>query len=515
MAVALVAGACTGDDDPGARTADTGIEDLPDEVRDIMDGPAYEGGSWRLVVRRLDDGDVEHARGADELAPSASTAKLLTVGSLVEAYGPDHTFETTVHAVGTREGGTLRGDLALVGAGDPILGGRQADAGGPLASSDPDQSLAGEVPGAELAEGDPLTGLDDLAAQVAGSGITAIEGEVVVDDRLWDTYVTGGTGISPVVVNENILIVTATPTEPGRQATLTTTPATGAVTIVNEVQTVAGGETGGVSLEAGPDGTTLVATGQVAADEPVLAALPVDDPARFARMLFVEALQRAGVTVTAPAAAANPSDRLPGSADYAAATQVASYRSPTVAEIATLTWKVSHNYLANMSICQLAVKEGSRDCEDGLALVRRNIEDLDIPERDIWLTDGAGAPPASVTPDAIAAWVGWLRGLDWGDRLPEMLSVLGTDPALGDDQAESPAAGKVQAKEGTYTMTDPGTGRLVVPVKSLAGLMEADDGTEYVFGLYMTNASFDDPQAGATEVTNDLGSVAAALQQAL
>lgn len=82
--------------------------------------------------------------------PPASVAKIVTAAYALETLGPDHRFATRILARGNVVGGTLHGDLALVGGGDPTL---DSDA------------------------------LGDLAAALGASGITAVAGRFLVDAR--------------------------------------------------------------------------------------------------------------------------------------------------------------------------------------------------------------------------------------------------------------------------------------------------------------------------------------------
>ena len=59
-----------------------------------------------------------------------SNAKLLSVSSVWKTLGGEHRFRTPVHALGRSSGGTLRGDLVVVGVGDLSLGGRTTRDGG-------------------------------------------------------------------------------------------------------------------------------------------------------------------------------------------------------------------------------------------------------------------------------------------------------------------------------------------------------------------------------------------------
>ena len=51
----------------------------------------------------------------------ASTLKVVTLAAAAERLGWDHTYETRIVADGTVDGGTLDGNLVIVGSGDPSL----------------------------------------------------------------------------------------------------------------------------------------------------------------------------------------------------------------------------------------------------------------------------------------------------------------------------------------------------------------------------------------------------------
>lgn len=51
----------------------------------------------------------------------ASLSKLYTAAAALEHWGPEHSFETRLLADGHRDGAVLRGDLVLLGGGDPAL----------------------------------------------------------------------------------------------------------------------------------------------------------------------------------------------------------------------------------------------------------------------------------------------------------------------------------------------------------------------------------------------------------
>ena len=529
----LVLSACSSDDGDGDGADGSGGDqagataDLPEAAVEIMEGDEFATARWSFLVEPVepvDDGegsDPVYEQNADEVSFMASNAKLYSVGTWLDVFGPDHTIATPVYGVGEVTDGTLDGDMVLRAMGDLVMGSRNAGSG-ELGYSVPPQGDANGLPGAKPAPGDPLAGLDDLAAQVATAGVTEVTGDVVVDDRLFEQWETPRPlEISPIVINDNLLAVVTTPGAEGDPGSIETIPETEAFEIVNETETTsAGGDTDlEVTAELDEDGeptNTLVVSGTVAADsDPSLNVYEVVDPASWARTLFIEALERAGVSVVADPLADNDTTDVPGADVYAAdGDPLASIDSPPIAEIAELIWKISHNYGADLTVCLLAVEGGSTDCEDGFAPIRERIEALGIAPGAVWLLDGSGSDIASTTPRAMTEWLSWLHGLEWGDQLPDMLPILGVDGSLSLAETDSPSTGKVQAKTGTFAALDPSTQRLLMLDQSLAGFMEAEDGTLYAFGLYMNGASFESPDE-IIGVLAEIAGISAAIQQSL
>lgn len=84
----------------------------------IPELPGTTGGP--LEVDLPDSGDAI-ARGSDLPLVPASVAKLTTASLAFEVLGPAHTFKTRFLAGGSVRGGTLDGDLIVVGGCDPFL----------------------------------------------------------------------------------------------------------------------------------------------------------------------------------------------------------------------------------------------------------------------------------------------------------------------------------------------------------------------------------------------------------
>ena len=136
----------------------------------------------------------------------ASVTKLFSCAAALVALGADSTTETVVYQRGLVVNGTLRGDLILVAAGDLTFGGRTKD--GKTVFKDKDHTYANSgLAESELTDTDPLAGLNDLAKQIKDAGITQIDGEVLIDDRLFARTRGSGSGpdaVSPIMVNDNV-----------------------------------------------------------------------------------------------------------------------------------------------------------------------------------------------------------------------------------------------------------------------------------------------------------------------
>ena len=109
----------------------------------------------------------------------------------------------------------------LVASGDFSMGLREQPNGTMAFASAPsvDHTYANTgLPAIEVGN-DPLTGVNDLAQQVAASGITKVKGDVIVDDRLFDTFFgwpdVSVSPASPIMINDNRIDILSTPTKPG------------------------------------------------------------------------------------------------------------------------------------------------------------------------------------------------------------------------------------------------------------------------------------------------------------
>ena len=155
--------------------------------------PGVQRAAWGVTVVSLDTGERLYALNARTLLVPASVAKVVSTAGAIDAVGWQYHFDTPVRAVGEVRDGVLHGDLLVVGAGDPSIGGR---------------------------------GGRDLGAWVdllRGAGIQSIDGRIIgIDDAFeeprpgfawsWDDlgYTTGAL-FGALNLAENTVVVTLAP----------------------------------------------------------------------------------------------------------------------------------------------------------------------------------------------------------------------------------------------------------------------------------------------------------------
>jgi D-alanyl-D-alanine carboxypeptidase/D-alanyl-D-alanine-endopeptidase (penicillin-binding protein 4) len=471
-------------------------DDLAERIDAVINGPHYQQARWGVLVVDAETGKTVYARDPDRLFIPASTTKLYSCAAALVALGADHKFETPVYRRGDLVDGRLKGDLILVASGDLTLGGR-TDAEGKLAFQNDDHIYANSFIGkAKLTDTDPLAGLKELAKQIVAAGIKRIDGEILIDDRLFAHAHGSGSGpdqLSPIVVNDNVVDVTVTPADkPGEPAKVVLRPETSFVQMDAQVTTVAGmlprDEKPRVEIH-GVGGERFLVRGQVPVKSPPLVRIfPVDDPSGFARALFIEVLRKEGVSVPASPLQA-PQAELPEQTSYARMPRVAVYTSPPLSELLKVTLKVSHNLYASTLPLLIAASKGKRTLEDGLKVQRRILADLGVETATISFGGGAGGANAdSVTPRATVRLLQAMSKRAEYESYRAGLPVLGVDGTLAEAVgADSPARGKVLAKTGTLGWHDAMNDRMLLRSKALAGTMTTQKGRTLFFAVFVND----------------------------
>jgi D-alanyl-D-alanine carboxypeptidase/D-alanyl-D-alanine-endopeptidase (penicillin-binding protein 4) len=478
---------------PAPAAAD---DKLSPQIREVIDHARFKHAHWGILVADRATGEVLYQREADKLFPPASTTKLYSVATALDALGGDFCFETPVFRRGTvNTAGVLDGDLILVAVGDLTMGGRTT-ATNEIEYTKADHTYTNPSGNAVLTSGDPLAGLNTLARQVAATGIRQVRGQILIDARAFAPASATGSGpsqLTPIMINDNLIDFTITPGTKGSRAKVDCWPKSAALEVDAQVETTpAGGETKIDCHAAGDD--RFVLRGHIAADRARFVYVQeVADPARWARTLFIEALGRAGVSVASSIYDANPERLLPKQGDVHGLVRVALLKSPPFSENARLILKVSHNLHASTLPLLVAVHHGKRQLADGLRLEHDFLKRVGLDADSISFGGGAGGAPADyTTPRMTVALLRYMSTRPDFAAYERALPVLGVDGTLADDvTTQSLAHRKVRAKTGTLFWENLLNDHFLVTSKALAGYLTAKSGRELVFSFVVTGVDID------------------------
>jgi D-alanyl-D-alanine carboxypeptidase/D-alanyl-D-alanine-endopeptidase (penicillin-binding protein 4) len=508
---------------------------IPEAISKIINDEFYSQASWSLKVVDLDTGELIYQLNPEIVAFTGSVRKLFSAGLALNELGPDFRFNTPVYRTGPVDAeGVLEGNLVLVASGDLTLGGRNTQEG-TIAYTDFDHIDANQLGSAVLTPEDPLGGINKLAEQVADSGVKVVNGDVIIDDRLFDQFVVPNNErvISPIVINDNLVDVTVLPTAPGEPADVICRPQSAAFTVESEVLTVEEGGDENVRLSTsmptciGAEGCNGTVTGQIPVGfkpgllgvETLVQTFKIDNPTAYARTVFIEALEKAGVSVNTNLIGPNPKDKLPPEGSYTPQTLVAEFISLPFSETIKLVLKVSHNYGANLNLILYGVTQGVKTVHDALQAERETlIKDFGINGDSFnFPTNGSGSPDSQASPDAIIKLLTEMRGLEVFEPYFDSFPILGEDGSLatvGKNPPPEPpnpviaqAFGQVFAKTGTTAgVVDQ---QIVLVAQNFAGYIDSKSGRRLAYVVMVNNVGAINDVSEILRVFNDQGEISA------
>jgi N-acyl-D-amino-acid deacylase len=496
---------------------------LERRIQAVMSRPEFAHSTFGIEFYSLDSGKVLYQLNPDKLLVPGSTTKLLTEGTILELLGADYRFHTLVYRTGPiTKDGTLEGDIVLVASGDPNLSGRiQAD--GTLGYETMDHSYGGPD---SKGIGDPLLVIKQLAQQIAEKGIRRVKGRVLVDATLFsegDRELGTNVVISPIVTNDNLVDVIARPGEKeGAPVSLQISPKTAYIQITNHATT--GKSDSPVSLnytaeKLNPDGMRNVTlTGTFPLGKPAeMVAYGVPDPSHYAAVVLAEALNANGVKV-AITSVASQADFKAMAAHYRPEKVIAEHVSPPLKEDVKITLKLSQNLHASMGPFLLGALVAHKDKEvdqAGFDLEREFLQRAKLDLTASSQSDGAGGN-AFFTPDFMVRYLTFMSTQKDFSVFHGGLPILGRDGTLTKIQVNSPAAGHVHAKTGTYAVYDALNKNTLVTGKGLSGYLQTTSGERLAFATYvnMVAAPMGDPEAIQKIAGEALGEIAAAAYDA-
>ena len=461
---------------------------LPEKMLKIMQQNKYQHANWGILAKDSETGEVLYELNSDKLFIPASTTKLFSVAALLHVYGDNYRFKTPVYASGPIKNGVLEGNLILVAQGDLTMGGRQDDSE-VITFTKMDHIYSNTIPEAILTKQDPLYGLTQLAKQVHEKGIKQIDGDVLIDDRLFQNTEKRGMILSPIMINENLIDLVINPTEVNKTADFSWRPKVPGYVIKNEIKTVSKDEPLDIQITSDELGRNIVVKGTIpAGQKDILRTFSVKNPTHFARAAFIQALEAQGITVNIDE---KKGAQLPSLNSLHNMQPIAVWTSPPLSEYAKLILKVSHNLGADLVPLLLAVRTGGRTFEEGMGdLGKFVIDKVKISSDHFVFVDAAGGDGNRLSPKAEVQLLDYIKKLpaDQFQKFYNALPILGVDGSLEDFGKGTEAVGKVHAKTGTGVSFNLATNEFFLITQALAGYIDGKNGHLIEFMIVVNNA---------------------------
>jgi D-alanyl-D-alanine carboxypeptidase/D-alanyl-D-alanine-endopeptidase (penicillin-binding protein 4) len=479
---------------------------VPTDVQSVFNKPLYKGGMWGMRVIDLDTGRLIINLQPDHHFYIGSVRKAFVLGEALNQIGPDYHYDTPVYRQGSvDQAGVLQGDLILAASGDLTMGGR-TNPDGSIAFTYLDHNEANTLGNAVLTAPDPLAGYTVLARQIAAAGIREVNGEVAIDDRLFQFNFRNEFNVKPIFVNDDVVDLIINPTAKGMPASITYRPMSAALAVNNSLMMSNAGTSPNINLQPqlpsciGQPGCTAEIAGNLPIDYappitnqyPLIQTFRIVQPSNYARTVFIEELQAAGVKVDAPVVEENPIQILPPQSSYSQADQVALLTGMTFINDAKLVLKVSYNLGADTSLMLWGLTQGVDSISGALAAEQLNLAaNYGIQPSEYNFLDGGGGGDTTATAVAVTQMLSAMYKRSVYPQYSDALPDLGVDGSLQtttdfeSDPTLAGAKGQVHAKAGTNVTAE--TSGLVLVTQDLAGYVNTKSGRHLAFQVVVNN----------------------------
>ena len=455
---------------------------LPSQITQTMQQKRYQHAEWFILVKDLNTNKIVYALNDNSMFTPASVTKMFTMATALNDLGDNFHFKTPVYFIGNKDKSTLNGNLILVGKGDLVFGGRIQN--NQITYDGIDHIYANDLPGAKLLPINPLNGLHELAKQIADQGIKVINGDVLIDDRAFETITVRNYVLSPIMINENLIDFQIKPDAQKNQVTINWRPQAPGYQVVNQVKITAAGSP--TQIDITTTGNTYYVTGTIAKDSPEIVKVHgIKNPANFAKSAFIQALKEAGIQVNLK----TNSEKLPPE-EYTNLKPIAEFVSPPFSEYAKLILKVSHNIGADLTPLILAEQHHLKTFEQGMPFIAKFLKNkVKIDQNNFVFADGAGGNENHITSNAVIDLLSYMKKQPAAQyqKFYDGLPILGVDGSLAEAGKNSPARNRIHGKTGTSIIYDLANQRFYSFAETLGGYIEANNGHTLAFLVAVSN----------------------------
>ena len=426
---------------------------LEERLSSLVNGRVAQASEASIQIAEVESGRVVAQRNPHMAVVPASNMKLFTTGAALDLLGGDFKIKTTVYALGEVDpSGTLRGDLKIVGRGDPTIGGRFHD-------------------------GNAAAVLEQWATELKRAGIKTIQGNLIFEYGYFDTEYVHPTWPEDQLVNwyeapvaafsmqEGCVQVRVLPTAGGAACRVEFEPPTNYVKAENSCVTGRGLP----FITRHRNSNTIIVRGGVPARSgPTEVFITVENPIHYFAAVTTETLSRSGITVNGDVVL-TPRDLRPG---WRA---IAEHSTPMNVVVYVIN-KKSQNHYAEQALKILGAEEKKNGSfATGAEVVTEWLNaKMRVPASEFSMTDGSGMSRNNRA--SSAAFIMLLRYMwntPWRQDFVSSMPYTGDpDSKFGNRLKNPPYARQIYAKTG-----------YIAGVVGLSGYVHAQSGKIYAFSF--------------------------------
>ncbi|MBN2570576.1 MAG: D-alanyl-D-alanine carboxypeptidase/D-alanyl-D-alanine-endopeptidase [Ignavibacteriales bacterium] len=352
-------------------------KDIQNKVKELSKNELFKNAGWSVTAKYVDNGSIiiSHNSGLS-LAP-ASGLKLFTSATALAILGEDFRFETKLYYDGKITDGVLKGNIYVVGGGDPTLG---------------SDLVSGSLPLDEV--------MKIWTNKIKAFGISEIQGAILADDFMFDrepipdnwfwvdigNYY--GAPTSALTINNNLYYLVFQPgKDVGDKAkVLKTEPKIDGLTFINYMKTGKKGSGDNGYIYCAPSSEIATLRGSVPAgvDEfSIKGSIP--NPPLFAVQHLRKHLINSGIKVKEEAKV------LSSAPDYKKLKLITKILSPKLKDIIYIVNKLSNNLYTEQILKTISWYEsGDGSTYDGIKVIREFLLSNKISTDGFHLYDGCG-----------------------------------------------------------------------------------------------------------------------------
>ena len=381
------------------------IQNLEKAFNNLLNDEQAKHAIVSLCVLDANTGKTLYAKNEQIGLATASTLKTITAATAFSILGKDFQFQTTLAYTGTiTTDGILKGNLIIIGSGDPTLGSWRS------------QNKENAV-------------LTQWVTAIKSAGIKKIEGTIIGDDRIFGTQTTPegwvwqdignyyGAGTSGLAWRENQFDIHLKPgsSTADEVKVIKTVPATPYVQIINELKTGSPGS-GDRSYAFLPPYSNLAylrgSWGIGIAKTGISVALP--DPAFDCAYRLQDTLKRLGIS-TGQQATTVRLMTLNNQVIPSVTQKISTVSSPSLSEMTYWFLKKSINLYGESLLKAIAIKSGKAGTTSKGAETEINFwADKGIDKTALNIIDGSGLSPGDrITTSAMADILFQIQKENW------------------------------------------------------------------------------------------------------